>query len=40
MADLYYLINQRKDATERPTLKTIDTPNGQYWKIQKYSPAQ
>jgi len=40
MADLYYLINQRKDATQRPTLKTIDTPNGQYWKIQEYFPAQ
>lgn len=35
MADLYYLINHRRDATDRPTLKAIDTPNGQYWEIKQ-----
>lgn len=35
MADLYYLINQRKQAEQRPTLKTIETANGQYWEIKQ-----
>ncbi len=33
MADLYYLINQRKAADQRPTLLAVDSPVGRYWKI-------
>lgn len=33
MADLYYLINQRKPAEQRSTLKSINSANGQYWEI-------
>ena len=40
MADLYYLINERRGAADRPTLKTMNTPSGKYWKIQEYSPPQ
>ena len=33
MEDLYYLINQRKGASNRPTLKPVDSPRGRYWEI-------
>lgn len=35
IADLYYLINQRMDPRQRPTLRAIDAINGQYWQITK-----
>lgn len=31
-ADLYYLINERLGADERPTLIAVDTDRGRYWK--------
>lgn len=33
MEDLYYLINQRKGANNRPTLKALESPRGRYWEI-------
>ena len=33
LADQYYLINQRKAADQRPTLKAVDSAAGRYWKI-------
>lgn len=35
MADLYYLINQRQDASQRPTLKAVESPKGRYWEVQE-----
>ena len=33
MADLYYLINQRRDASLRPTLEAVESSAGQYWIV-------
>jgi len=35
MADLYYLLNEHRDASQRPTLRRVDTPRGQYWQVQQ-----
>lgn len=35
LADLYYLVNKRQAASERPTLEAVETSGGHYWKIQE-----
>lgn len=35
MADLYYLINERRDARQRPTLKAVESAEGRYWQVQE-----
>jgi len=35
MADLYYLINERRDASLRPTLEAVESPGGQYWVVKE-----
>jgi esterase/lipase superfamily enzyme len=35
LSDLYYLINERRGADERPTLKVVDLPEGRYWQVEK-----
>jgi esterase/lipase superfamily enzyme len=35
LADLYYLINERREASDRPTLEAVDSPRGQFWKIKE-----
>jgi esterase/lipase superfamily enzyme len=35
LADQYYLINQRKAADQRPTLKAVESAAGRYWKIKE-----
>jgi len=35
MADLYYLINERRDASQRPTLTPVEAPAGRYWQVQQ-----
>jgi esterase/lipase superfamily enzyme len=35
LADLYYLINEHRAANDRPTLESVDSPAGQYWKIKE-----
>lgn len=35
-ADLHYLLNQGLPATERPTLDTVTTEQGTYWRAQPY----
>jgi esterase/lipase superfamily enzyme len=33
LADLYYLINERRAASDRPTLEPVDSPVGRFWKV-------
>ena len=35
MADLYYLINERRDASLRPTLEAVETAGGRYWAVKE-----
>lgn len=35
LADLYYLINERRAASVRPTLEPVDSPAGRFWKIKE-----
>jgi len=35
LADLYYLINERRAASDRPTLEAVDSSNGRFWKIKE-----
>lgn len=35
LADLYYLINERRAANDRPTLESVSSPRGQFWKIKE-----
>lgn len=38
-ADLYYLLNRRLGASERPTVQTVDTDGGRYWRSRRLAPA-
>jgi esterase/lipase superfamily enzyme len=33
LSDLHYLINDHMRAAERPTLQSVDSPEGTYWKL-------
>ena len=33
MEDLYYLINEGKGASDRPTLLEVETDEGTYWRL-------
>ena len=33
LSDLYFLINKRQGADERPTLRATDLPEGRYWQV-------
>lgn len=35
LADLYYLINKRQAAKDRPTLESVDSPAGRFWKVKE-----
>ena len=35
-ADLHYLLAERLDADDRPTLEAVDTEQGRYWRAQRY----
>jgi esterase/lipase superfamily enzyme len=35
LADLYYLINKRRAANDRPTLEPIDSPAGRFWMVKE-----
>ncbi len=35
LSDIYYLINQRLGADDRPTLMAIERPEGRYWQVRK-----
>ncbi|MEJ2179139.1 MAG: alpha/beta hydrolase [Gammaproteobacteria bacterium] len=35
MEDLYYLINERRDASLRPTLEAVESPGGRYWVVKE-----
>jgi len=37
-ADLYYLINQRLPADDRPTLLPVDSERGRYWSAREVGP--